>query len=93
MLGAGADEDRASLLELDRLALDVEGARPFEHDVDLVPLVRLLAIGLGRDEDVDPDLDARRGVDDLIAAVPGREPVRLSGESSTSTPGDSWTTS
>jgi len=75
MLSAGAHEDGAALLELDRLALDLEDAHPFEHDVDLVPLVRLLAVGLWRDEDVDPDLDPRRFVDDLVAAVPGREPL------------------
>ena len=42
MLSAGAHEDGAPLLELDRLALDLE---------------------------------AGRGVDDLVAAVPGREPL------------------
>ena len=75
MVGAGADEDGAALLELDRLALDLEDARTFEHDVDLVPLVRLLAVGLRSDEHVDPDLDPRRLVNDLVPAVPGGEPL------------------
>jgi hypothetical protein len=35
--------------------------------------VGLLAVGLGGDEDVDPDLEAGRLVDDLVAAVPGLE--------------------
>ena len=38
-------------------------------------VVRLLAVRLGRDEHVDPDLERRRLVDDLVAAVPGLQPA------------------
>ncbi len=57
------------------LAFDLEGARALEHDVDLVVLVRLLAVGLRRDEDVHPDLQPRRLVHDLVAAVAGGQPL------------------
>ena len=50
------------------LAFDVEHAVPFEDDVDLVVVVRLLAVGLWGDEDVDADLETGGGVDDLVAA-------------------------
>jgi gamma-glutamyltranspeptidase/glutathione hydrolase len=69
VVGAGGDEERASLLEGCLDALDVEHAAALEHDVDLVELVGLLSIGLGRDEYVDPDLEAGRRVDDLVTAT------------------------
>ena len=59
MVGAGLDEDGVALGHRDALALDLEHARPFEDDVDLVVVVGLLPVGLGRDEDVDAELDAR----------------------------------
>jgi hypothetical protein len=73
VLSAGGDEDRLSLRELDLLALDRQHSGALEDDVDLVLLVRLLAVGLGRDEDVDADLEPRRLVDDLVAAAAGGE--------------------
>ena len=73
MVGAGLDEDGGALAHRDALALDLEHAGSLEHDVDLVVLVRLLAVGLGRDERVDADLEARRLVDDLVAAAGGAE--------------------
>ncbi len=73
MVGPCTDEDGASLRELDRLALDVEDAAPLQHDVDLVPLVRLLAVRLRGHEHVDADLDAGGLVDDLVASVPRGE--------------------
>ncbi len=57
----------------DRLALDGEDAAAAEDDVELVVGVRLLVVGLGRDEHVDADLEAGRGVHDLVPAVPGLE--------------------
>ena len=47
--------------------------RAFEDDVHLVVRVRLLPVRLGRDEDVDADLEPGRGVHDLVPAVPGLE--------------------
>ena len=70
MLGVGGDEHRLALDEVDLLVFDLERAGALEDDVDLVVLVRLLAVGLGRDEDVDADLEPVGGVDDLVAAVP-----------------------
>jgi hypothetical protein len=57
------------------LSFHLENAAPVEHDVDLVVGVRLLAVELRRDEDVDADLESRRGVQDLIAAVARLEPL------------------
>src|SRR5262245_31567791 len=68
MFGTFCDEERASLLERRFHAFDVEHAAALEHDVDLVELVGLLPVGLGRDEDVDADLEAGRRMDDLVAA-------------------------
>ena len=48
---------------------DLEHAAALEHDVDLVLVVRLLAIGLGCDEDVDADLEPRRAVHDFVPAA------------------------
>ena len=50
-----------------RRALDLENAASLEHDIDLVFVVGLLAVGLRGDEDVDADLEPRRAVDDLVA--------------------------
>jgi hypothetical protein len=36
--------------------------------------VRLLAVGLRGDEDIDADLEPRRGVDDLVPAAVGLQP-------------------
>ena len=54
MLGMGGDEHRLALGEVDLLVLDLKRAGALENDVHLVVLVRLLPVGLGRDEDVDP---------------------------------------
>ena len=62
-------------LEIHLLALDLERAAAVEHDVHLIAVMRLLAIGLRRDEHVHADLHAGRGVDDLVAAVAGCEPL------------------
>ena len=75
MLGAGLDEHGVALGELHRLALHLERAAALEDDVDLVVGVRLLPVGLGRDEHVDAELDPRRGVDDLVAAARREQPV------------------
>src|SRR5207248_10922589 len=47
---------------------DGEHAVSLEHDVDLVVLVRLLAVGLRCDQDVDAEFEAWGGVDHLVAA-------------------------
>jgi hypothetical protein len=53
VVGAGGDEDGVALDKRRLLALDLEDARSLEHDVDLVFVVWLLAVRLGRDQDVD----------------------------------------
>jgi hypothetical protein len=73
MVGASLHEHGASFRDRHGLALDLEDAAAFEHDVDLVVLVRLLAIRLGRHKHVDAELEARRFVDDLVAASGGYE--------------------
>jgi len=75
VVGARGDEDRLAFLDRDLLVLDFQRAAAFEHDVDLVVLVRRLVVGLRGDEHVDADLEARRAVDDLVAAVGRREPL------------------
>jgi hypothetical protein len=67
------DEDRLPRCDRDVTSLDGENAVAVEHDVDLVVIVRLLLIRLGRDEDVHPELEAGGRVDDLVPAVPGLE--------------------
>jgi hypothetical protein len=69
MLRARLHIGGASLLELDLFVFDLERAPAFEHDVDLVPFMRLLAIRLGGDENVNADLQTRRLVHDLVATV------------------------
>jgi hypothetical protein len=71
----GLDEYGAPLRHRHGLALDLEHAASFENDVHLVVLVGLLAVGLGRDQNVDAELEARRLVDDLVAAGRGYETI------------------
>src|SRR5581483_5171679 len=75
VVGARIDEHGVPLRDRHGLALDLEDAAALEHDVHLVVLVRLLAVRLRRDEDVDAELDARRLVDDLVAAAGRAEPL------------------
>src|ERR687888_89662 len=67
MVCAGLDEDGAPFPDANLFALDLEHARPLQDDVDLVVLVRLLPVRLGRDEHVDADLEPGRRVDDLVS--------------------------
>ena len=69
MLGARRDEQRHPLAERGRRVLDLEDAAALQNDVHLVLVVGLLPVGLGGNEDVDADLEAGRGVDDLVAAA------------------------
>jgi hypothetical protein len=69
VIGAGWDEYGVAFAQLDALILDIKHAIALEYDVDLVVLVRLLTIRLGRDQDIDTDLQSRRLVNHLIAAV------------------------
>jgi hypothetical protein len=71
MLDAGGDERRLTFLELDRLARELEHAAALEHEIDLVVLVRLLTVWLGRHQHVHPKLEPRRLVYELVAAVCG----------------------
>jgi hypothetical protein len=75
VLGASLDEHGLSLLERHRLTLDLERPAALEHKVDLVVLVGLLTIRLGRDEHVHADLDPVRLVHHLVAAGLGCEPL------------------
>ena len=68
MLGAGGDEEGVSFLGRKALALDLEHAAPLQNDVDLVVVVRLLAIRLRRNEPINLELEAGRPVDRLEAA-------------------------
>jgi hypothetical protein len=52
----------------------LEGASSLRNDVELILLVRLLAVGLRSHEDVDPGFEARRSVDDLVASIAHDEP-------------------
>src|SRR6266545_1706575 len=69
VIGAGRHEGRLPFLDRNGLAFDREDPPTLELDV----LVRLLAVRLRRDEDVDADLEPRRAVNDLVATVTGRE--------------------
>ena len=76
MLDVRRHEDPVAFRELGRATRDFEDAGAIEHDVHLVVLVRLLAIGLWRHERVDPDLEPRRRVHDLVPAAGVEEPLR-----------------
>src|SRR5580765_5387136 len=69
MLGVCLHEDSAALLDSHLLTLHLEDARAFEHDVELVVLVRLLSVGFRGDKYIDPDFEAGGFVDDLIATT------------------------
>jgi hypothetical protein len=75
MVGPGLDEDRGPFTDRNLLELHLEHTCPFEDDVELVVLVRLLLIRLGRDEHVHPDLEAGGLVDDLVATAGLTEPL------------------
>ena len=57
MVRLSLDEDCVALLHGHGLPLDVEDPLAFQDDVDLVVLVRLLAVGLGCDQHVDAQLE------------------------------------
>src|SRR5439155_22254459 len=73
VLGAGFDERGRAFRDRERLVLDLDYAVPLQDDVDLVVLVRLLAVGFGRDEHVHAELEPGRPVSDLVAAAGGYE--------------------
>src|SRR5205809_7159078 len=75
MIRPGLDEDSRALSHGDLLALYLEDACPFEDDVELVVVVRLLAVRLGRDEAVDTDFEAGGLVDDLVTTAGLTEPL------------------
>src|SRR5436853_583576 len=83
MVRARGDEAGVADVHRDALALDVEHARALEHDVDLVVVVRLLPVRLGRDEDVDAELETRRLVDDLIPPAGRARPARSAAQAGT----------
>jgi hypothetical protein len=71
--GAGRNEDGIALRQREFIAFNRQDAAAFEHDVDLIVLVRLLVVGLRCYENINADFDAWRLVDDLIPAVAGGE--------------------
>ena len=75
VVGAGRHEDRLPLAERVARVLDLERPVALEDDIDLVVVVRLLPVGLGRDEHLDTDLEARALVDDLVAAACRLQPA------------------
>jgi hypothetical protein len=75
VFSAGGDKDRVSLAEFHALAFDLEYAPSAEDDVDLVLVVRLLAIRLRCDEHIDADLKTRRSMNDLVATVARSQPL------------------
>ena len=75
MFGAGLHEDRAPFRDPHGLALDLEHAVAFEHHIDLVVRVRLLPIRLRGHKHVDAELEARRLMDNLVAAGGGYETI------------------
>src|ERR1700694_1502926 len=68
MVCARRHERRLPFSHLDGLAFDREHPASFEHDINLIILMRLLLVGLWSDEDVDADLEPRRAVDDFVAS-------------------------
>ncbi len=73
MVRARLDEDRVALLHGNFLAFDGEHTGALEHDVDLVVVVRLLAVGLRRGEHIHAELEPGRVVHDLIPAAGGAQ--------------------
>src|SRR2546430_7204019 len=69
MLGMRLHKDSASLSDRYLLTLNLEDAGALEHDVELVILMRLLAVGLWSDEHIDANFEAGGLVDDLIASA------------------------
>src|SRR4051812_1855971 len=74
MRRVGGDEGCRALLERVLLPLYLECAPALQHEVELVPLVRLLRVGLRRGEDVHAYLQAIGLVDHLVSAW--AEPLR-----------------
>ena len=73
MVRACLDEHRVAFLDRHLRSLHRQDAAAFEHDVHLVVLVGLLVVRFGRAQHVDAELEARRIVDDLVAAARGAE--------------------
>jgi hypothetical protein len=80
MVGSGLDEDGAPFFHRNLLVLHLKQAGALENDVYLVILVGLLPVGFGGDQDVDPELQARRLVDDLVTTARLPEPRLCSGD-------------
>jgi hypothetical protein len=66
---AGLDENRGAFANGNLLTLDIQHAVAFEDHVELIVLVRLLAVRLGGNQNVDPDLETGGFVDGLIATA------------------------
>ncbi len=66
---AALDEHCVADPHVDRLPLHLEPPFAVEDDVHFVVLVRLLPVGVGRDEHVHPKLHTRGLVHDLVAAA------------------------
>ena len=74
MVGACLDKERVAFGDRKRLSVDVERPAAPQDDVDLVVVVRLLAVGFRRDEHVHAELEPRRAVHDLVPAAGRCEP-------------------
>lgn len=70
-VGPGRDERRATFTKLELLSVDVKRAGALEDDVDRIVRVRPLLVRLRRYKHIDADLEPRRFVDNLVAAVGG----------------------
>jgi len=75
VLSTRLDEYGAALPHGHLLALDLEHTGAVQDDVHLVILVRLLAVRLRRDENVDTEFQTGRFVDDLIASTGLAQPI------------------
>jgi hypothetical protein len=75
VLRAGLDEERVPLGDGKDLTPDFESTPALEHDVNLIVRMRLLRVGLGRDEYVHTELEPGRPVHDLVAAPACGEPL------------------
>ena len=57
VVGTGLDEDRGALSHRDVFAFHLQHTGAFEDDVELVVLLRLLPVRLGRDQDLHTELE------------------------------------
>lgn len=76
MPGARRNENRFTLLEGEAFFFYHQGATALDEHVELVVGVNSLPVGMGSAQDIDPQLEAGRGVQDLVAPARGGQRVR-----------------